>query len=134
MSTSEYNVVKSFLACDSEQEARKITETCDNPFVISALADINGSFLSISKNTAQVFGCSQQELMDRHETVFSMTYDEEKPQLFKAYSSALLEGSVFRLMQHIYCHNYGPTPVVTHLKKITGENNKDLVLCLNIRA
>lgn len=131
---TDYNVVSSFLSCTNEQEARKLTETCNNPYVVSALADSNGSFVQVSKNVTNVFGCSENELKENHETVFSMTHDDEKGEMFRAYSSALLEGSVFRLLQHIYCRKMGPTPVVTHLKKIVGNNNRDMVLCLNIRA
>lgn len=128
------NVISSFLACDSETEARKLTENCNNPFVISALADSNGSFVQVSENVMKVFGCSESELKENHETVFSMTHEDEKGEMFRAYSSALLEGSVYRLMQHINCRKAGPTPVVTHLKKVVGDNNKDMILCLNIRA
>lgn len=132
--STDYNVVNSFLACKSEKEARELTESCNNPFVISALADSNGTFVKVSKNVTNVFGCSESELKENHETVFSMTHDDEKGEMFRAYSSALLEGSVYRLLQHINCRKIGPTPVVTHLKKIMGRNNKPMVLCLNIRA
>jgi hypothetical protein len=129
-----HNVISSFLACTSEEEARQLTESCNNPFVISALADSNGSFIQVSKNVTNVFGCTENELKENHETVFSMTHDDEKGEMFRAYSSALLEGSVYRLMQHINCRKAGPTPVVTHLKKIVSNKNKDMILCLNIRA
>ncbi|MGB0918393.1 MAG: hypothetical protein ACPGU4_12445 [Flavobacteriales bacterium] len=131
---ADFTVVSNFLNCTNEKEARALTESCNSSMVISALADRNGSFVQVSNNVTNVFGCSESELKENHETVFSMTHDDEKGEIFRAYSSVLLDGSAFRLLQHIHCRKIGRTPVVTHLKRIIGDNNKDMVLCLNIRA
>ena len=66
------------VSLQNPKEARALSAFCDNPCVISAVAQRNGSIVQISNKVTSVFGSSENQLIENQETVFSMIYDDEK--------------------------------------------------------
>lgn len=127
-------LLERFMSCEHVKEAKDLTETCLNTQAFAAIANTSGEFLQISKSIKSVLGCDEQRLLSGNETVFSIGPSGQKSELFKAYSNALSAGSAYRVLQHITCSRNEAMPVITHFKKVCGEGNEEMVLCLNIRA
>lgn len=128
------SLISRFMGCSSTQEAIDITENCSNASAFVALVDDNGTFFKISKTAESIIGCNEQKLVVQGESIFSMAPGYEKSELFKACSSALIEGSVYRIRQHIKCADAEAKPVVTHLKKVQNDGDEPMLLCLNVVA
>ena len=126
------SLISQFIGCDNTREAIAITESCHSSDAFLALVDLNGSYYGVSETAKGMIGCDLNRL--ESETIFSMTTDSERSDLFKACSTTVLEGSVYRISHHIKCANLNEVPVVTHMKKVKGETGRDMILCMNIKA
>ena len=128
------NLMKSFMSCEHEHEAIEITEKYNCPNVFAALADGSGEFQKFSRTVEKFLGMGERQLLDRAETIFSLSRNGEKLELFKAFSSTLNKGSVYSVMHHLPRYSDSNLPVVTHMKKVTGSSGQEMLLCLNILA
>ena len=126
------SLISQFIGWDNIKEALAITDSCKSTDAFLALVDLNGSYLKVSDSAKNVIGCELNRLGT--ETIFSMTLDSERSDLFKACSTAYLEGSAYRISHHFKCSDCEQVPVVTHMKKVMGEAGRDLILCLNVKA
>lgn len=126
------SLISQFIGCDNTKEAMAITDSCTSSDAFLALIDLNGSYLKVSDSARNMIGCDLNRLGT--ETIFSMTLDSERSELFKACSTAYLEGSAYRISHHIKCSDCDEVPVVTHMKKVMGDAGGDLILCLNVKA
>lgn len=128
------NLIKKFMSCEHEREAIEITENFSCPNVLTALADGSGGYIKFSKTVQPILGMDESQLLDRSETIFSLSRHTEKLELFRAFSNTLREGSSYRIMHYLPGNNPEGLPVITHLKKILNESGQEMLLCLNILA
>lgn len=126
------SLISQFIGCVNTKEALAITDSCNSTDAFLALVDLNGSYLKVSDSARNMIGCDLNLLGT--ETIFSMTLDSERSDLFKACSTAAIEGSAFRISHHIKCSDCEQVPVVTHMKKVIGDSGRDLILYLNVKA
>ena len=126
------SLISQFIGCDNTNEAFAITDSCHSADAFLAVVDLNGSYFRVSDSAKGMIECDLNRL--KSETIFSMTSDSDKSDLFKACSATVLEGAVYRISHHIKCANWNEVPVVTHMKKVKGDTGKDMILCMNVKA
>ncbi|MFT4543733.1 MAG: hypothetical protein ACI9UR_000110 [Bacteroidia bacterium] len=126
------SLISQFIACHNTREALAITDSCKSLDAFLAVVDLHGAYLRVSDTAKAMIGCDLNCL--KSETIFSMAIDTERPELFKACSRAVIQGSVYRISHHIKCSNSEKVPVVTHMKKVIDDTGIEMILCMNVKA